>query len=52
MTQIVDDQKKSPNRKREFPAVYERGVPVAIGILLLFVVIMMVFAILVAAGVF
>jgi len=48
----VDDQKKSPTKKREFPAVYEKGVPVAIGILLFVIVIMLVFAVLVLTGVF
>ena len=52
MTQIVDDHKKSPTKKREFPAVYEKGVPVAIGILLFIILIMLGFAILVVAGVF
>jgi hypothetical protein len=48
----VDDHKKSLTNKRAFPAVYEKGVPVAIGILLFIILVILGFAILVAAGVF
>ena len=42
---------KTPS-KREYPNVYEKGVPIAIGILLIIIVIMIVFAIGVALGIF
>jgi hypothetical protein len=40
-----------PANKRQFPAFYEKAIPIAIGILVIIIVIMLLFAILVVAGV-
>jgi len=42
---------KSPNSKREYPAVYEKIVPIALGVLGIIVVGMLIFTVLVALGV-
>ena len=47
----MTDPKRSP-KKREFPELYEKGVPIAIGFLAFIIVVMLVFAVLVVAGVF
>lgn len=42
---------KSTDTKREYPAVYEKIVPIALGVLALIVVAMLVFTILVGVGI-
>ena len=42
---------KPPDSKREYPAVYEKIVPVALGILAVIVLAMLVYTILVGVGV-
>ncbi len=42
---------KSPNSKREYPAVYEKIVPIAIGVLAVIVIVMLLYTILVGMGV-
>jgi len=42
---------KSPNPKREYPAVYEKIVPIALGLLAVIIVGMLLFTILVGVGV-
>lgn len=41
---------KSPDSKREYPAVYEKIIPIALGMLALIVVGMLIFTVLVAVG--
>ena len=41
---------KSPPTKREYPAVYEKIVPIAIGLLVVVVVAMLLFTVLVGVG--
>jgi hypothetical protein len=41
---------KSPPTKREYPALYEKFVPIAIGLLLVVVIAMLVFTVLVGVG--
>jgi hypothetical protein len=41
----------SPNPKREYPAVYEKIVPIALGVLVLIVVALLVYTILVGIGI-
>jgi hypothetical protein len=41
---------KSPTSKREYPAVYEKVVPIALGVLAVIVVAMLIFTILVGVG--
>lgn len=48
---MTESPKKSPP-PRQYPNIYEKGVPVAIGILLVVIVVMIVFAIAVALGIF
>ena len=42
---------KSPDSKRAYPAIYEKIVPIALGVLALIVVGMLIFAVLVAVGI-
>jgi cell division protein FtsN len=42
-------EKPSPT-KREYPAVYEKIVPIAIGVLIMIVIAMLVFTVLVGIG--
>jgi hypothetical protein len=42
---------KSPPSKREYPAVYEKMVPMALGVLVAIVIAMLIFTILVGVGV-
>ena len=42
---------KSPNPKREYPAVYEKIVPIVLGALAVIVVAMLVYTILVGIGI-
>ena len=42
---------KSPDSKREYPAVYEKAVPIALGILALIVLAVLVYTVLVGVGV-
>ncbi len=42
---------KSPSTKRDYPAVYEKLVPVAIGLLVVIVIAMLIYTILVGIGV-
>lgn len=46
---MTESPKKSPPQ-RQYPDFYEKGVPIAIGILLVIIVIMIIFAISVALG--
>jgi len=46
------DQIKPPPNKRAYPKFYEKGIPIALGILLFIIVIVLLFALAVAAGVF
>jgi len=46
------DQIKSPPKKRAYPKFYEKAVPIALGILLFIIFIMLLFALAVVAGVF
>jgi hypothetical protein len=41
---------KSSESKREYPAIYEKIVPIALGVLALIVLLMLVFTILVGVG--
>ena len=41
---------KSPPTKREYPAVYEKMVPLALGVLIVIVVAMLIFTLLVGVG--
>jgi len=42
--------KKSTPSKREYPAVYEKMVPIALGVLAVIVIAMLVFTVLVGVG--
>lgn len=42
---------KSPDSKREYPAVYEKIVPIALGLLAVIVLAMLVYTVLVGVGV-
>jgi hypothetical protein len=42
---------KSPDSKREYPAIYEKIVPVALGLLAVIVLAMLVYTILVGIGI-
>ncbi len=44
--------KKLPNAKRAYPAVYERIIPIALGVLAVIIFVMLLFTILVGVGVF
>ena len=46
------DQSKSPPDKRAYPKFYEKAIPIALGTLLFIIVIMLLFALAVVAGVF
>ena len=46
---VVMTEKPSPP-KREYPAVYEKAVPIAIGVLIMIVIAMLVFTVLVGIG--
>jgi cell division protein FtsN len=41
---------KSPSTKRNYPAVYEKIVPIALGVLVVIVIAMLLFTILVGIG--
>ena len=47
---VVMTEKPSPS-KREYPAVYEKAVPIAIGVLIVIVIAMLLYTVLVAIGV-
>lgn len=47
---MTESPKKIPPQ-RHYPNIYEKGVPIAIGILLVIIVIMIIFAITVALGI-
>ncbi len=47
---MTESPKKLPP-KRQYPNIYEKVVPIAIGILLVVIVIMIIFAITVALGI-
>ncbi len=42
---------ESPNSKKEYPAIYEKIVPIAIGVLILIVIAVLIYTILVGAGI-
>lgn len=46
------DQNNSPPNKRAFPKFYEKAIPIALGFLLFFIVVVLLYALAVAAGVF
>jgi cell division protein FtsN len=43
---------KLPSTKRNYPAVYEKIVPIALGVLVVIVIAMLLFTVLVGIGVF
>ena len=42
---------KKPDAKREYPAAYEKFVPITIGVLALIVILMLLYTILVGVGI-
>ena len=43
---------KSSDSKREYPAVYEKIIPIALGMLVVIIIMMLLYTILVGVGVF
>ena len=43
---------KSPDSKRAYPAIYEKIIPVALGILAAIVLVMLIYTVLVGVGLF
>jgi hypothetical protein len=48
----VSNSSDKPDTKREYPAVYEKIVPIALGIIGLAIVVLVIIAIIVALGFF
>lgn len=47
-----DNTPRRPSPKRRYPSLYERAVPIALGIIVLFIIVLLVIIVGVALGLF